>query len=222
MVINFICWLAILAVLIVSVEPNNVYYVTTNSSNDNNSKVLKHYLDNPKKYFISDSKLIFLPGEYQLNVDLVFQNIRNFTVTAINPCKIYCSSNTSILVVNVTKFEFQSLNLINCGKNHTTFIYQRNPTNNFSLFSEKNYAYYNYNSSILFYHCAVVRIFNVNISVGVYFGGIIAMNVNKSLMIDSVKVQLECSDYNSFKYPIAIEAFGVLLQYKMQTETIQK
>ena len=214
MVISFAFWSAILAVLIVSVVPNNIYYVTTNSSDESNSNTLKYYLDNPKKYLTSDSKMIFLPGEYQLDVDLVFEDIRNFTVTGINPCKIYCSFNTSILVINVTQFEFQSLSLLNCGKNHTTFIYQWNPTNahNFIPLSKKKDAHYNYNSSILFYHCAVVRIFNVNISVGVYFGGIIAMNVNKSFMIDSVKVQLECSDDHSFEYPI--QAFGVLLQYK--------
>ena len=86
----------------------------TNSSDDNNSNTMEHYLDNPKKYFTSDSQLIFFPGEYQLDVDLIFENIKNFTMTAINPCKIHCSSNTSILVMNVTEFELQNIDLVNC------------------------------------------------------------------------------------------------------------
>ena len=213
MMINFTFCSTILTVLIASVAPN-VFYVTTNSSGNGNGNTLKHYLDNSKKYFTSDSKLIFFPGEHQLDVDLVIEGIRNFTITGINPCKIYCSSNTSILAVNVTQLEFQNISLINCGKNHTAFIYQGNSTgiNNYKPFKKKNDAHYNYNSSILFYHCAVIRIFNVNISVSVYFGGIIAMNVNKSFIIYSVKVQLECSDGRNFEYPT--HASGILLQYK--------
>ena len=37
---------------------------------------MKHYLNNPKKYFKSDSQLIFFPGEYQLDADLVFEGIK--------------------------------------------------------------------------------------------------------------------------------------------------
>ena len=59
-------WSAIVAVLMVnSVATNiNVHYVTINNTDDSNSNTLKHYLDNPKKYFTSYSQLIFFPGEY--------------------------------------------------------------------------------------------------------------------------------------------------------------
>ena len=43
-------------------------------------------------------------------------------MTAIDSCKIHCSSNVSVIVINVTKFELQNISLINCGKNHTAFI----------------------------------------------------------------------------------------------------
>ena len=48
MVISLAYWSGILAVLIASVAPNNVYYVTTNISGDSYSNTLKHYSDNPK------------------------------------------------------------------------------------------------------------------------------------------------------------------------------
>ena len=38
-------------------------------------------------------------------------------MTAIDSCKIHCSSNVSVIVINVTKFELQNISLINCGKN---------------------------------------------------------------------------------------------------------
>ena len=190
--------------LIASVAPNNVYYVTTNSSGDSYSNTLKHYSDNPKKYFKSDSQLIFFPGEYQLDTDLIFESIRNFTVTAVNTCNIYCSSYASILVVNVTKFELHNINLINCGKNHTAFIRQGNST------TVSNYKFDYHNSSVLLYHCELVKITNINISVTAHFGAILAKNVKNSLAIDNVKVQLECSGNHNFNYSI----YGILLHYK--------
>ena len=70
-------WSAVVTVLKTSVA-SNVYYVTTNSSDDSGSidiNTLKHYLVNSKKYLAFDSQLIFLSGEYQLDADLVFENI---------------------------------------------------------------------------------------------------------------------------------------------------
>ena len=204
MVISLAYWSGILAVLIVSVVPNNVYYVTTNSSGDSYSNTLKHYLDNPKKYFKSNSQLIFFPGEYKLNADLIFEGIRNFNVTAVNSCNIYCSSYASILVINVTKFELRNINLINCGKNHTISTRQGN-----SIVTN-SYKFDYHNSSVLLYHCELVRIVSVNISVSAHFGAILAMNVKNSLIIDNVKVQLDCSGNHNFNY----STYGILLRYK--------
>ena len=207
---NFILgafWLAIVAVLIVSVSPN-VYYVTANSSDDSNNNTLRNYLKNPRKYFTSDSQLFLFPGEYQLDSDLVFEDMKNFTIIGINPCNIYCSSNTSIIVVNVTEFELKNINLINCGKDHTAFgnfTEEKNLT-----FNKTSYIPNNYNSSIFLYHCATVTITSVNISVNPYIGGIIAMNVKNRFVIDNVKVQLECSNDHKFDNTI----HGILLHYK--------
>ena len=195
-------WYTIVTVLIGSVS-TNVHYVTTNI-NDSNNNTLKHYLDNPQKYFTSYSRLIFFPGEYQLDVDLIFKDIKNFTMTAIDFCKIHCSSNASILVVNVTEFELHNISLVNCGKNHTAFI----------NFRQKNYTspytyQYDYHSSIFLYQCASVRIRNVNISANAYCSGILAMNVKKRFVIDSVKVQLECLDNRKFNH----QTYGIMLHY---------
>ena len=111
-------WSGIVAVLMINSVATNVHYVTSNITDDSNSNTLKHY---PKKYFISYSQLIFFPGEYQLEEDLVFEDIRNFTMTAIGSCNIRCSVNPSILVVNVTEFELQHISLVHCGKNHRAF-----------------------------------------------------------------------------------------------------
>ena len=76
---NFILgafWCAVVVVKITLVD-SHVYYVTINSSDDSNSNTLRHYLNNAKEYFKSDCQLVFFPGEYQLDADLVFDGIRN-------------------------------------------------------------------------------------------------------------------------------------------------
>ena len=92
-------------------------------------------------------------------------------MTAIHPCTIYCSSDTSILVINVVNFELHNINLINCGKNHTIFILKQ------ENYSSMRFRDNNNNSSMLFYHCKVVRITCTNILVSSHFSGVLAMNV---------------------------------------------
>lgn len=208
---NFILgafWCAVVVVKITLVD-SHVYYVTINSSDDSNSNTLKHYLNNAKEYFKSDCQLVFFPGEYQLDADPVFEGIRNFTLTAINTCNIYCSSFASIIVVNVTDFELHNINLINCGKIHTDFVKQRNSTES-DIDNSMRVKYSYRNSSVLLYYCEFVRISSVNISVNVHTAGILAMNVKKSLIIDNVKVQLECSGNLNLNHSI----YGILLHYK--------
>ena len=200
-------WCTIVVVLITSVVPD-VYYVTTNISDSSNNNTLKHYLDNVKQYVRSDSQLIFFPGEYQLDADLVFEGIRNFTLTAINTCNIYCSPNVSIRVVNVTEFGLHNITLINCGKAHTPFINFKQENSTDITNSMRKYDYYN--SSVLLYYCNSVRISSVYISVNEYSAGILAMNVKKSLIIDNVKVQLDCSGSHNFNHTI----HGILLYYR--------
>ena len=183
-------WYVTLVPLMNSVA-TNVHCVTKNNTDDSNSNTLFHYINNSEKYFTSYSQLIFFPGDYQ---DLIFEDIRNFTMTAIDSCKIYCSLNVSIIVVNVTYFELKNISLVNCGKNCTNF---------------------NCNSSILLYDCALVRIISVNISTNAYVGGILAMNVKKRFMIDSVKVQLECLGNHKFDHTI----HEILLRYNNYNKT---
>ena len=134
---------------------------------------------------------------------MVFENIKNFTMTASNSCKIYCFSNASIIVVNVTNFELHNITLLNCGKNHTSFI------NSKQKFSSNHQYHYDYHSSILLYHCTSVRISNINMSTNAYIGGILAMNVKNDFEMDSVNLQLEC--FNNFKFNHRIH--GILFRY---------
>ena len=119
------------------------------------------------------------------------------------------SSFASITVVNVTEFELHNVTLINCGKTHTAFVKQKNSTE--SDVNNSMRVKYNYrNSSVLLYHCELVKIVSVNISVNAHFDGTLAMNVMKSLIIDNIKVQLECSGNLNLNHSI----YGILLYYK--------
>ena len=168
---------------------------------------MKHYLDNPTKYFTSYSQLIFFPGEYRLDKDLVFKDIINFTMIAINSCKIFCSSNASIIVLNVTEFELLNIGLVNCGKDHTAF-FKKLKANSTKKAKHVQYDYL-LKSSILLYKCRSVRIINVSISTNAYLGGLIAVNVKKRFEIDSVKIQVKCLGTNKLNHSIQ----GILLNY---------
>ena len=194
-----VLWSGTLLTLTNLVAPT-VHYVSMKNSNDSSSNTLKHYLDNPKKYFTSYSQLIFFPGDYRLDKDLIFKNITNFTMTAINSCKIFCSSNSSIVVVNVTGFELLNVGLVNCGKDHTTFL---------KKLSNSTKIDYSLQSSILLYKCRSVRIINISISTNAYLGGLIAVNVMKRFEIDNLKMQVSCLDGNKFDHSVQ----GILFRY---------
>ena len=72
-------WSATVAALIINTV--TIMYVATNNTVDSNSNTVKHYIyiNNSKRYFTSYSQLTFFPGDYQLDVDLVFENIKIFT-----------------------------------------------------------------------------------------------------------------------------------------------
>ena len=133
-------------------------------------------------------------------------------MTAIGSCNIQCSVNASILVVNVTEFELQNISLVNCAcrKNHVAFFNLRQKD------YTSYYHYYIHHSSILLYHCALIRIINISISTNAYSGGLLAVNVKKKFVIESLKVQLECLGNHRFDHRI----HGILFCYYDTKEKI--
>ena len=95
------------------------YYVGTN--NDYNYQLnidvhtLMYYIDNANKYFVSHTRLYFLPGQHHFSTDFIINSTTNFSVSG-DHSTIVCMPSASINVVNVTDFQLININLLNCGK----------------------------------------------------------------------------------------------------------
>ena len=138
----------------------NIYYVTPEYDNDDANNTLSHYLDHNDEFFTSNSQLRFLPGEHILNADLVLKNINNFTLIGINSTIIHCILHVSLMVVNVTIFKIENMNLINCGKRQAVFLYI-----NFEQIIEliiDNHLNDEHIAAVLLYNCTSVIIKDTN------------------------------------------------------------
>ena len=112
-----------------------IYHVTADGSG---TESLQYYLNNTSKYLLSNSQLLFEPGEYYLDVDLIIKNVNQISLICKRSCKINCTLFTSIMILNVTNFS--NIGFKNCNKNqsaylHTTFDYGHvSIRNNASIF----------------------------------------------------------------------------------------
>ena len=100
-------------------------------------------------------------------------------------------------MVNVTEFELQNISLMNFGKNHTAFINLEKGCHTKSV-NKTSHIHYNYNSSILLYECALVRIINVNISVNVMTvcGKIVTQRCEQIFNFSTMKRQKSMKNYS--------------------------
>ena len=95
-----------------TVTPDDHYYPNTTCHHCHN---LQHYLLNSTKYFTSNTQLLFLPGIYDLDIDLILQNIHNIsligsTTNGTLDTLIQLQTCTKcISITNVTKLTIRSI-----------------------------------------------------------------------------------------------------------------
>ena len=180
------------------VIPDN--YPLHNYTNSNTFP-LQHYLNNTREYFVSHNQLHFLPGQYYIKRDLVFEHIYNFTLigNGINQSVIICSSSASIIVINAEKFTIKNIVWID----------------NKSLSKSSNT--HAFNMSVLFVNCSSVTVQNVYVNVSSDYPtelvGIYMMNVAKSEIIDvTVQVNiLKCHNHS-------VKVYGFSVVYSHSTK----
>ena len=116
--------LHITASTVYHVMPDNHYHPI-----NDNTYTLQHYLNNTNKYFTSNTQLLFLPGQYYLNNDLIIQGVSNFSLIGnrtnevINTV-INCTSPAGIVVVNSSNIVITNIVLNECGNNYIIYIKQ--------------------------------------------------------------------------------------------------
>lgn len=104
-----------------------IYYVVPDDhySTEYNTFSLKHYLSNTSKYFASHSQLLFRPGNYYLNNDIIIRNASHFSFAgSINngslSTTITCTSLAGIVVINSSNIIIANIVMKKCN-NHMHF-----------------------------------------------------------------------------------------------------
>ena len=104
--------------------PDDHYYPI-----NDNTYTLQHYLNNTNKYFISNTQLHFLQGQYYLSNDLIIQGISNFSLIGnrtnqvINTV-INCTSPAGIVVVGSSNIVIANIAMNECGNQYKIFMKQ--------------------------------------------------------------------------------------------------
>ena len=161
------------------VRATNSYKVRTNGSD---TESLEYYLNNTNEYFLPNHQLHFQPGIYYLNVDIVIENITNFSLIGEDPCKIRCTSYVSIMILNVSNFTLENINFENCNKNHSTDLHTTFEYDHVSISKPSC------NASILLYNCTSVVINNISVLVTAGTTGLLVVNVRGLSTLTNVSI----------------------------------
>ena len=177
-----------------------------------NSFSLQYYLNNTTKYFVSHNQFHFMPGQYHINKDLIFEDINNFSVIGIDQCVIICTLPASIVIVNVCNVTLHNIKLINCTKHHKDYFNVTYFNSGHSVPSFSNITVYH--TSVLLYNSSSVTICNMSISATVMtnFTAILTVNTQGDSKIVDVKVQINSFNCTTFSsHPVQIS--GLVAYY---------
>ena len=66
-------------------------------------------------YVKSHTKVCFLPGEYQLDQQLVISNVNNLLMIGVSKMTFECASNAAIFINASIAVRIQNFKFVNCG-----------------------------------------------------------------------------------------------------------
>ena len=84
--------LGVMLILLIYTTTSNVYYVMPEEDENianTETHTLQHYVDNPVKYFTSNTRLQFLAGTHYFYDNLVVKNVTNFLLVGSHMAIIY-------------------------------------------------------------------------------------------------------------------------------------
>ena len=121
--------LAVIQTSLPSAHANNTYYVKP--SNDTQCPgepclTLSQYIQESGKYFVSNTTMLFLQGEHQLNSTFHVENVASFALQGNTaslpelPSKIVCNNRMGIFEFGlVEQLDIRALHFFSCGLNDT-------------------------------------------------------------------------------------------------------
>lgn len=155
------------SLLVLHVYANKLYITSDidQSTNKSNTITLSECLSNSKKYFTSNTELLFITTFYGLEEDFVLQNVTNISLLG-NHSTIKCTNPSfGITIKNVTNIVVQNLEIVNCNRSYSiaTFIKDNKPNLDCS-------------AAVHILYCASVIITNVSITVTTGASGVVIFN----------------------------------------------
>ena len=86
------------------VIPDDQPHINNDCPIDHECHTLQYYLLNNSKYFTSNTQLHFLQGSFYINVDIVIDNLHNFSLvgSGVDNTVIECSTPSLIAIINCT------------------------------------------------------------------------------------------------------------------------
>ena len=99
-----------------------------NEEYDNHHLTLSQFVSNLSDYLTSDTRLIFSPGNYSLESDLIVENVHSFSVFAwpwySSKAVIVCDDNARFEFRNVSIVTVSGLEFIGCFENYVVSVSQ--------------------------------------------------------------------------------------------------
>ena len=166
----------------------NVFYPYDGYSvvGNNNSTTLQIIIDHADEYFISNTRLLLLPGQHNLNSDIMIYNVHNFSIVGsetdgeINST-IQCTSSAGIAVVNCSYTFLTNLKIVGCSNEYKEFV---------DLYASQ-YSQKFKDVGLLLLNCRFVSIKNVHIlsqNIEISACGIQILNILGKSMLNNIRV----------------------------------
>ena len=104
-----------------------VYYIgcsqSPNFNDDDHHLTLSQFVNNSSDYLTNDTQLIFAPGNYSLESEILIENIRSFSISIehnifSSRASIICDSNARFEFKNVSTVSLRGLDMIGCIEVH--------------------------------------------------------------------------------------------------------
>ena len=97
--------------------------------NGHTCRTLSEYVDDSAYYFTSNTRFRFLPGNHEVNAQVIIQNIANLSLEAFNSSALplvlsnfLCSKCSAFEFQNVTNITFKGMNIMYSNATISNFI----------------------------------------------------------------------------------------------------
>ena len=171
---------------------------------------VKDYLNNTNSYFISNTQLHFLQGHHHLQSDLIIKDVINFTISGASNSSIVCNSTVpvGISILNATRFTFQNLSVINCGKDYSSQI-----TGTLFIHYHRKIPPIHWNTAVYLHNCSFSLISNLSIITDVNINGLLAVGMMVKTKIENLYVKVNNVIKENNCSVGAVYTSGILVYY---------